>query len=194
MNPTFYECLFVSISPESAVKMRSILIGRFQPVHKGHIHTIKQILDKGEDLVIVIGSSQYSHTPDNPFTGGERVMFLKRALMDEGISFDQVDIVPITDINIHPLWVAHLKSYTPYFDKAYTHNPLVSRLLKDAGVVVDETELLDRGAYSAKHVRDLIRWNNSEWESLVPEGVVKLIKEHGMDKRIQEIGETTTKR
>jgi nicotinamide-nucleotide adenylyltransferase len=174
--------------------MRSVFIGRFQPVHKGHVHTVKQILEKGEDLIIVIGSAQYSHTPNNPFTGGERVMFMKQALIEEGVELDRVDIVPLADINIHPLWVAHLKSFVPYFDKAYTHNPLVARLLKDAGIEVDETELLERTTYSAKHIRDLILWNNPEWEPLVHSAVAKLIKEHKMDERIREIGEVTTKR
>jgi len=121
-------------------------------------------------------------------------MFIKQALMDEKMPLDRVDIVPLADINIHPLWIAHMKSFVPYFDKAYSHNPLVSRLLKDAGVAVDETQLLDRGTYSARHVRDLIRWGNSEWESLVPDGVVKLIKHHGLDERVREVGEVTTKR
>ncbi len=174
--------------------MRSVFIGRFQPVHKGHVHTVRQILEKGEDLVIVIGSAQYSHTPNNPFTGGERVMFMKQALIEGGFPLDRIDIVPLSDINIHPLWVSHLKSFVPYFDKAYSHNPLVARLLKDAGVEVDETELLERNTYSAKHIRDLIRWNNPEWETLVPPGVTKLIKEHKMDERMREVGEVTTKR
>jgi nicotinamide-nucleotide adenylyltransferase len=173
--------------------MKSLFIGRFQPIHKGHIHTIKQILAKNEDIIIVVGSSQYSHTPDNPFSGGERVMFIKRALVDEGISLESVDIVPGADINIHPLWVSHVRSFVPYFDKAYSHNPLVKRLLEDSGITTDSTKLLERTTYSGKHIRDLIRWNNSEWEKLVPSGVVELIKKYKLDARIQEIGETTTK-
>ncbi|MHA1952013.1 MAG: adenylyltransferase/cytidyltransferase family protein, partial [Candidatus Thorarchaeota archaeon] len=31
--------------------MKSLFIGRFQPIHKGHIHTIKQILAKKEDII-----------------------------------------------------------------------------------------------------------------------------------------------
>jgi len=174
--------------------MKSVFIGRFQPIHIGHIHTIRQILEKGEDIIIVIGSSQYSHTPDNPFTGGERVMLIKRALLDEKIPLDRVDIIPLPDINIHPLWVAHMKSFVPYFDKAYSHNPLVSRLLKDAGVIVEETTLLDRSTYSAKHIRDLMRWNNPEWEPLVPDGVAKIIKQYRLDERVREVGEVRTKR
>jgi nicotinamide-nucleotide adenylyltransferase len=174
--------------------MKSLFIGRFQPIHKGHIHTIKQILQKGEDIIIVVGSAQYSHTPDNPFTGGERLMLIRRALLDEEIDLKHVTIVPLSDINIHPLWASHMRSFVPYFDKAYSHNPLVKRLLEDAGIKTDSTKLLERSTYSARHVRDLIRWGNSEWESLVPEGVVELIKKYKLDERIREIGETRTKR
>lgn len=174
--------------------MKSVFIGRFQPIHKGHIHTIQQILKKGEDLIIVVGSAQYSHTRNNPFTGGERVMLIKQALIDAKMPLERIDIIPLSDINIHPLWIAHMKSYIPYFDKAYTHNALVQRLLKDAGIKLDETHLLERSYYSANHIRDLIRWNNKEWESLVPDGVVALIKKHKLDKRITEVGETKTKK
>ncbi|MHA2379219.1 MAG: nicotinamide-nucleotide adenylyltransferase [Candidatus Thorarchaeota archaeon] len=174
--------------------MRSALIGRFQPVHKGHVHTVRQILEKGEDLIIVIGSAQYSHTPHNPFTGGERVMLMRGALIDEGLPLDRIDVIPLADINIHPLWVAHLRSFIPYFEKAYTHNSLVRRLLQDSGIEVDETELLERTTYSAKHIRDLIRWDNPEWEILVPDSVAKIIKDHSLDERIREVGEVTTKR
>ncbi len=174
--------------------MKSLFIGRFQPIHNGHIHTIKQILGKDEDIIIIVGSAQYSHTPDNPFSGGERVMFIKQALIDEKLPLERIDIIPISDINIHPLWVAHMRSFVPYFDKAYSHNPLVKRLLEDGGVKTDSTKLLERSTYSGRHVRDLIRWNNNEWEKLVPAGVVKLIKKYKMDIRVQEIGETKTKR
>jgi len=176
------------------ITMRSIFIGRFQPIHLGHLHTIKQILDKGEDLIIAIGSSQYSHTPNNPFTGGERVMLIKRVLVDEGLPLDRIDIVPITDININPLWIAHLKSFVPYFDKAYSHNALVQRLFKDAGIQLDETALLERTSYSANHIRDLIRWGNQEWKTLVPPGVVELMEKYQLDKRIKDVGNNTTKR
>ncbi len=158
------------------------------------MHTIEQILEKDEDLTIAIGSAQYSHTPNNPFTGGERVMLIKRAILDKGLPIEKIDIIPIPDININPLWIAHLKSYVPYFDKAYTHNALVQQLMNDSGIPIDETTLLERSSYSANHVRDLIRWGNEEWVTLVPPGVVELMKKYKMDERIREVGNNTTKR
>ncbi len=37
---------------------RGIFVGRFQPVHKGHMEVIKGILQDVDELVIIIGSSQ----------------------------------------------------------------------------------------------------------------------------------------
>ncbi len=173
--------------------MRSVFVGRFQPVHNGHLFTIHQILDRDEDLVIAIGSAQYSHTPDNPFSGGERIMMLKRALIDENFPLERIDIVPVPDIHIHPLWVAHLRSLVPYFQKGYTHNPLVRRLFRDAGVEVGEASLLDRTRYSGTHIRRLIR-ENGPWQELVPPGVAALIQKYRWDERMREIGDVTLKR
>ncbi len=172
---------------------RSIFVGRFQPVHNGHLHTIRQILENGEDLVIAIGSAQYSHTPNNPFSGGERIMMLKSALVDEGLPLNRIDIVPVPDIHIHPLWVAHLRSFTPYFTKAYTHNPLVRRLFIDAGIEVGVASLLDRDRCNGTHIRRLIR-ENGPWQELVPPSVASLITQHGWDERLREIGDVTLKR
>ena len=121
-------------------------------------------------------------------------MLIKRALMDEGLPIERIYLIPIPDININPLWIAHLKSYVPYFEKAYTHNVLVQRLMKDAGYKIDETALLERSSFSANHVRDLIRWDNDEWETLVPSGVVKMMKKYKMDERIKTVGNNMTKR
>lgn len=156
--------------------------------------TIKQIIDSGEDLIIAIGSAQHSYTPDNPFSGGERVFLIKQALIDEDLPLERIYVVPVPDINIHPLWVAHLRSLVPPFEKAYSHNPLVRQLLRDAGVTVGETSLLERDSYSGNHIRGLIRDNDSSWESLVPSNIVRLIKKMGLDERIRAVGTVRIKK
>jgi nicotinamide-nucleotide adenylyltransferase len=173
--------------------MVSLFIGRFQPVHKGHIHTIKQILERDEELIIVIGSAQHSHTPDNPFTGGERLMFLRNALMEEDMSMKDISVVPVPDVGINPIWISHMNSLIPYYDRVVTHNPLVKTLFRDHGIEVFETELLERNTFSAKHVRELMRWDG-EWEPLVPDSVVKMIKKYKMDLRVKNVGEARIKR
>ena len=64
---------------------RGLFVGRFQPIHKGHLKAMKDILKEVDELVVVVGSSQYSHTMENPFTTGERVVMIRRALAEEGV-------------------------------------------------------------------------------------------------------------
>jgi len=47
---------------------RGLFVGRFQPFHLGHLGVVKDILNEVDELVIVVGSAQYSHRIDNPFT------------------------------------------------------------------------------------------------------------------------------
>ena len=48
--------------------MKILYIGRFQPFHNGHLQLIKSIENKFDQIIIGIGSSQYSHDKNNPFT------------------------------------------------------------------------------------------------------------------------------
>jgi len=59
---------------------RGLYVGRFQPFHLGHLSAVKSVLKDVEELVIVIGSAQYSHTTANPFTAGERLIMIRKAL------------------------------------------------------------------------------------------------------------------
>ncbi|MEM2975778.1 MAG: adenylyltransferase/cytidyltransferase family protein, partial [Candidatus Bathyarchaeia archaeon] len=47
---------------------RGLFVGRFQPFHLGHLTAVKNILKSVDELVIIVGSAQYSHRLDNPFT------------------------------------------------------------------------------------------------------------------------------
>ncbi|NTV27538.1 MAG: adenylyltransferase/cytidyltransferase family protein, partial [Methanothrix sp.] len=60
--------------------MRGLYIGRFQPYHLGHQAVLDRIAEEMEEIVIVIGSAQESHTSENPFTAGERMDMIYAAL------------------------------------------------------------------------------------------------------------------
>jgi nicotinamide-nucleotide adenylyltransferase len=64
---------------------RGLYVGRFQPFHNGHLDAIKYALNSVDELVIVIGSAQYSHHSHNPFTAGERLTMVRRALDEAGV-------------------------------------------------------------------------------------------------------------
>jgi nicotinamide-nucleotide adenylyltransferase len=61
---------------------RGFYIGRFQPYHNGHHSVLERIARSVDEIVIGVGSAQLSHTLDNPFTAGERVLMLTRSLTD----------------------------------------------------------------------------------------------------------------
>ncbi len=162
---------------------RTLFIGRFQPFHKGHLAMVKKILETNEEIVIGIGSAQYSHTGENPFTAGERFEMIKRSLDAEGIH--DYHIVPIPDTHVHSVWVSHVKSLVPSFDSVVTNSDLVVRLFREHGLKVLSPPLVSREKYSGTEVRRRMQ-KGGDWESLVPPSVAAYIKEIDGIARIRE--------
>jgi nicotinamide-nucleotide adenylyltransferase len=152
---------------------RGFYIGRFQPYHNGHQSVLEHIADEVDEIVIGVGSAQLSHTPDNPFTAGERVLMITRSLVSLDCPFY---VIPIEDIKRNALWVAHVQSMTPPFDLCYSSNPLVVQLFKEAGVKVQSPSMYERDTHSGTEIRRRML-NNQPWKNLVPPAVADVIKE-----------------
>jgi nicotinamide-nucleotide adenylyltransferase len=162
---------------------RAFYIGRFQPFHNGHLTVIDRITKEADELIIGIGSAQLSHDLENPFTAGERVLMITRAL--EGLN-KPFYVIPIEDIKRNALWVAHIISMTPPFETVYTSNPLVIRLFSEVGMPVCSPSMFERESHSGTSIRERMR-AGEPWEHLVPEPVAKVIAEvHGID-RIRDL-------
>ena len=170
-----------TIKPE-----RAVLPGRFQPVHKGHVEVIKWALERVDELIIVIGSAQESHTLENPFTAGERMLMIKEALKEIGVDFSKVYIVPIPDIQVNSIWVSYLRSLLPPFSIGISRNPLVVRLFREAGLKVLEPPVYSRDEYSGTRIRELMLKGES-WEQYVPRSVANIIKSLDGVSRLREI-------
>ena len=155
---------------------RGVFVGRFQPFHKGHLGAIKKIVDEVDELVIIVGSSQYSHRLDNPFTAGERITMIRRALEEEGIRLSRIWIIPVPDVHQHVLWVSQIVGYSPKFDVVYTSEPLTYRLFMEAGFRVELVPPIKREVYLATEIRKRMI-DGKNWEELVPSCVVRFIKE-----------------
>ena len=165
---------------------RGLFVGRFQPPHLGHIHAIKTALKECDELIVVIGSAQYSHTMENPFTAGERIEMLREALIEEGIDLSRVLLIPVPDVGEHSIWVSKIKSFCPPFDVVYTNNPLVKRLFSEEGFEVKPIPLYQRNHEMGTRIRSrMIR--GEEWESLVPRSVAQYIKRIDGVRRLREI-------
>ncbi len=136
-------------------KHRGLLIGRYQPFHLGHLHCIQDVLKKLPEIIIAIGSAQFSHTLHNPFTAGERITMIRLAMDEAKIDASKYYIIPIRDLRIHDLWVAHVVSQTPKFEVVFSNEPVTSRLFKEARFKVEPMPFYDREAYSATEIREL---------------------------------------
>jgi nicotinamide-nucleotide adenylyltransferase len=161
----------------------SLIIGRFQPFHLGHLKLIEIAAENSDRLVIGIGSSQEGNTRENPFTSDERKEMIKNSLSIK-IPYE---IIPIPDINNNKLWVPHVKKLVPEFDAVYTNGELERRLFKDAGIPVVSTRIFNRDYYSGTEIRRRIL-SGEKWEDLVPKGTSSLIKRIKGVERIRSIG------
>jgi nicotinamide-nucleotide adenylyltransferase len=170
---------------------RGVIVGRFQPFHKGHLEAIKKIMMDVDELVIVVGSSQYSHRLDNPFTAGERVTMIRRALEGEELQLSKVWIIPVPDVHQHMLWVSQIVGYCPKFDVAYANEPLTRRLFMEAGVRVEQVPPIKRDVYLATEIRKRIL-TGGNWEELVPTSVANFIKAIKGDMRLRDLNKTDT--
>ncbi|MGD0978217.1 MAG: nicotinamide-nucleotide adenylyltransferase [Candidatus Bathyarchaeia archaeon] len=155
---------------------RGLYVGRFQPFHMGHLNAVKEVLEDADELVIVVGSAQYSHTMANPFTAGERLVMVRLALEEAGLDSSRVWVVPVPDVHLHMLWVSALEGYTPKFDAVYSNEPLTRRLFTEAGYKVKGIRFFERKVYSSTDIRAKMV-KGEDWKNLVPKSVAAFIIE-----------------
>ena len=167
---------------------RGFYIGRFQPFHQGHRTMVERISREVDELVVGIGSADKSHTVRNPFTAGERIMMITKALVD----LDLVTYaVPIEDLNRNSVWVSHVRSMSPRFDVAFSNNPLVVRLFEEAGIEVRQSPMHRREEFEGTTVRERMA-TDDDWESLVPAAVVEVIEEIDGVERLAHVSASDT--
>lgn len=165
---------------------RGLYVGRFQPFHLGHLDAIRYVLKRVDELVVVIGSAQYSHNSKNPFTAGERLVMVRNALLEAGVDSSKLWIVPVPDMHLHMLWVSAVEGYTPKFNVVYTNEPLTRRLFTEAGYPVKDVPLFERKIYMSTIVREKMVKGES-WTEIVPKSVSDFILEIDGVNRIRDL-------
>lgn len=174
--------------------MRGLVVGRFQPFHLGHLGLVGQALSMYEDVVVAVSSAQYNYLPRDPFTAGERVEMIRRALAAEGPdgALSRCIVLPIDDRPDNAAWAAHLRSALPPFGAALSGNPYVALLLSNAGVRVDRPRMVDRPLYVGSGIRALMARGDGSWERLVPRSVAAYIGEIGGAERVAAVSASDT--
>jgi nicotinamide-nucleotide adenylyltransferase len=164
---------------------RGLLVGRFQPFHRGHLAVVGEISRErpGIPLLLAIGSAEESFTWSNPFTAGERFEMIERALRE---SEGRFEIVPVADIRRHAQWVRYLESLLPPFDHVYTNNPLTRLLFERAGYEVERPRLVERRRFEGEHVRRRLAADRG-WRPLVTPVVADFLSELGAPARLRTL-------
>ncbi|GKT19852.1 bifunctional nicotinamide-nucleotide adenylyltransferase/Nudix hydroxylase [Acidovorax sp. SUPP2522] len=82
----------------------AIYIGRFEPVHNGHLALLQCALDSAKNVIVVMGSAWQARSPKNPFTWAEREAMLRNALPEADRA--RLTVLPVRDHYNEALWVA----------------------------------------------------------------------------------------
>lgn len=164
--------------------MNGLLVGRFQPFHKGHLSAISFGLSKVENLWIGIGSSNKNCEKRNPFTADERKEMIVSSL--EPDTLDRVKIFYIPDIGDHDKWTYHVDSIVPKYDVVFSNDDFTISLYKDRGIKVIEVPLLQRDMISGTRIRELMA-KGQDWSGLVPEGTRNSLLKINLKERFSKI-------
>lgn len=161
--------------------MRGLFIGRFQPFHRGHLKAIKWALERCDELVIAVGSTQRSFDSQDIFTAGERIEMIRRALKVEKLD-GRCAIIPVSDINNNALWVSHISSLCPDFSVVFSNNQLVKVLFSETGKRVVGTPMFDRKGCDGTRIRKLML-SGGRWKELVPPEVAEfIVRKRGVER------------
>ncbi len=170
------------------VSKTALFIGRFQPFHQGHLDALKQILNECDEVIVAIGSSQYSNTAENPFSFGERKRIIDTVLRAEGIT--SYRIAKVDDIHDDAQWVDHLKRLVGDFQAVYTGNETVACLFAEKGYSVKKQRFTI--PISAVEERRFIVLDDPRWKQYLHPKAIEVLQQIDGFQRIKQ-GRTKNK-
>jgi len=155
---------------------RCLMIARFQPLHYGHYHVLKWCVSRCEEVVVVIGMASQSHTPENPFTAGERILMVRETLKWAKLPLDKVITITLPTLEVSRASIHYVKLYSPPFNAVVTLNPIIARIFIEEGYEVLEPPAYNREKCRGSFIRRLIASGDESWKNYVPPPVAEIIE------------------
>lgn len=122
----------------------AVIIGRFQPLHNGHLPAFRKAAEIADLTVCVIGSAEAPPSPKNPFTVYERTNMIRH-------EFPDVEIVSVKDsFYCERAWINSVKQQVFQYTSEIADNKYAESLeelekvdcdLATAGVPADKYDL-----------------------------------------------------
>lgn len=167
------------------MKKKAVIVGRFQPYHKGHHLAIRTLLRKYEQIVIVLGSSNAPKSLQNPFTVKERMEMIKSALTKNQLS--RTRFIHLEDTGDCDLWADSLVSSLEEFDALYSNNPRIASLFRRFGLKVDRIGYHGRDRFEGKNIRELMKKGRKMWLRLLPAATTRYLLAIDAEKRMKRL-------
>ena len=121
------------------------------------------------DIIIGIGSSQYSDTKENPFSYEARKEMVNKVMAKEIKKPYKIFSVP--DIHNDEKWVAHVTECLPEFDVVYSGNDWVIDLFRKANFPVLPVEF--KINISATNLRKMIAAGDKKWQQYICKEIIE---------------------
>ena len=147
--------------PLSPVNPGFVVLGRFQPFHRGHALMLQEAEKIRKEnypdlkLIIAVGSSNRPETLKNPWSASERVAMISSWLNNEA-EFNAI-IVTIPDIEDPPNWVSHAEKYHGKSGIFFSSDSYSCDLYNNSGWNIISMPLLQRDDYEGWRVRETAR-------------------------------------
>jgi len=162
---------------------KALLVGRFQPLHNGHLTVIEKLSKRYDKVYIIIGSATESDTLKNPFTVEERIEMIKRVLEPRGIT--NFEISSVEDFNDDRLWTGAIKKAFD-FDVVYSRNDWTLECFRRNGKKARKHKFYHEKKYSGREIRKRIMKGVS-FRDLVPKEVHGYLKTIRGEERIKKL-------
>lgn len=126
--------------------MIGLRIARIQPPHHWHLDAIQQAFSHGvKKLIIGIGSSDKSHTSDNPFSANERHHMIQTLLDQHNLSA-HTEIYQLPDFPDDAQRLQYIADKLPAFTHVVSDNPQVTDLFPDRHIIQPKNRIIIRAS------------------------------------------------
>ncbi len=152
----------------------ALIIGRFQPFHNGHRYLVYKALEKGEKLIIGIGSSNIQNN-ENPFSYTQRKKMIEVFIKKEKLNDRIIQVVALEDIPDDNKWLQNVQQKIQKIDVVIGNNAWVNSIFQQAGISVIRIPYYKRHLLEGAKIRRLLKIGE-EWKTRVPSYMVSFVK------------------
>ncbi|MEK7633886.1 MAG: pantetheine-phosphate adenylyltransferase [Patescibacteria group bacterium] len=148
----------------------ALIVGRFQPFHKGHLFLIRKALEKAGKIIVGIGSANIMDV-NNPIDFETRKKIIKAVAYKEKFEDKLIKTVRLNDFLDDKKWLTNLKKQVGKFNISLGNNNWTNKILGKAGYKVMKIDYYKRGLYEGWRIRKLIK-EKKKWQDRIPDYLI----------------------